>query len=302
VWRVRDVFHLIFILLAALALATNLQKTIDKYRAGGFKAMGGYLTHVGVGVILLGIIASSGYDQSTKVTLTQGAPKKLDGMTLTFKRFIPRQGREKERMEIEVAGAGRAPFMVYPKLFVNDRTRQTMVNPDIKSSPFQDLYVSPIEFDPGQPRLELAKGQSGQIGDMEVRFVRFNLEMDGNAVAALNAGHSSTVGAELAITKAGRTFNVTPVYRLNPATGTVETPPTSLPGGGTITVAGINTGNGAVQIETTGVASPMKLSIDVTRKPLIQLVWGGLYVVLLGGILTMIQRFRQARVLDRLEA
>ena len=302
VWRVRDVFHLIFILLAALALATNLQKTIDKYRAGGFKAMGGYLTHVGVGVILLGIIASSGYDQSTKVTLTQGAPKKLDGMTLTFKRFIPRQGREKERMEIEVAGAGRAPFMVYPKLFVNDRTRQTMVNPDIKSSPFQDLYVSPIEFDPGQPRLELAKGQSGQIGDMEVRFVRFNLEMDGNAVAALNAGHSSTVGAELAITKAGRTFNVTPVYRLNPASGTVETPPSSLPGGGTITVAGINTGNGAVQIETTGVASPMKLSIDVTRKPLIQLVWGGLYVVLLGGILTMIQRFRQARVLDRLEA
>jgi cytochrome c-type biogenesis protein CcmF len=302
VWRVRDVFHLVFILLAALALATNLQKTIEKYRAGGFKALGGYLTHVGVGVILLGIIASSGYDQSTKVTLTQGAPKKVDGMTLTFKRFIPRQGREKERMEIEVARAGGAPFMVYPKLFVNDRTRQTMVNPDIKSSPFQDLYVSPIEFDPGQPRLELAKGQSGQIGDMEVHFVRFNLEMDGNAVAALNAGHSSTVGAELAITKGGRTFNVTPVYRLNPASGTVETPPSSLPGGGTITVAGINTGNGAVQIETTGIANPAKLSIDVTRKPLIQLVWGGLYVVLLGGILTMIQRFRQARVLERLEA
>ncbi len=301
VWRVRDVFHLVFILLAALALATNLQKTIDKYRAGGFKAMGGYLTHVGVGIILLGIIASSGYDQSTKVTLTQGAPKQVDDMTLTFKRFIPRQGREKERMEIEVARAGRSPFMVYPKLFVNDRTRQTMVNPDIKSSPFQDLYVSPIEFDPGQPRLELAQGQSGQIGDMQIHFVRFNLNMDGNAVAALNAGHSTTVGAELAITnKEGKTFSVTPVYRLNPATGTVETPPTSLPGGGTITMAGINTGSHAVQLETTGLANPMKLSIDVTKKPLIQLVWGGLYVVLLGGILTMIQRFRQARVLEQI--
>ena len=301
VWRVHDVFHLVFILLAALALATNLQKTIDKYRAGGFKALGGYLTHVGVGVILLGIIASSGYDQSTKVTLIQGAPKQVDDMTLTFKRFIPRQGREKERMEIEVARAGRSPFMVYPKLFVNDRTRQTMVNPDIKSSPFQDLYVSPIEFDAGQPRLELAQGQSGQIGNMQVRFVRFNLDMEGNAVAALNAGHSTTVGAELAITKAGRTFAVTPVYRLNPATGTVETPPTSLPGGGTITMAGINTGSHAVQLETTGVANPMKLSIDVTKKPLIQLVWGGLYIVLLGGILTMIQRFRQARVLEGIE-
>ncbi|MFL6233152.1 MAG: heme lyase CcmF/NrfE family subunit [Thermoanaerobaculia bacterium] len=301
VWRVHDVFHLVFILLAALALATNLQKTVDKYRAGGLKALGGYLTHAGVGVILLGIIASSGYDQSTKVTLTQGAPKKVDDMTLTFKRFIPRQGREKERMEIEVARAGRAPFMVYPKLFVNDRTRQTMVNPDIKSSPFQDLYVSPIEFDAGQPRLELAKGQSGQVGDTEVRFLGFNLDMEGNAVAALNAGHSSTVGAELAVTQGGRTVKVTPIYRLDPANGTVETPPTPLPGGGTITLAGINTSNRAVQLVTAGVASPMKLSIDLTRKPLIQLVWGGLYVVLIGGILAMIQRFRQARVLEGLE-
>jgi len=204
-------------------------------------------------------------------------------------------------MEIEVARAGRTPFMVYPKLFVNDRTRQTMVNPDIKSSPFQDLYVSPIEFDPGQPRLQPTKGQAGQVGDLEIRFVRFNLDMEGNALAAMNAGHSFTVGAELAVTQGGRTFNVTPIYRLNPTNGTVETPPTSLPGRGSIVLAGINTGNGAVQLETSGVANPMKLSIDVTKKPLIQLVWGGLYIVLIGGILTMIQRFRQARVLENLE-
>lgn len=235
------------------------------------------------------------------MTLTQGSPKQVDDMTLTFKRFIPRQGREKERMEIEVARAGRAPFMVYPKLFVNDRTRQTMVNPDIKSSPFQDLYVSPIEFDPGRPGVELAKGQSSQIGNLEIRFVRFNLGVDGNAVAALNAGHSSTVGAELAITQGGKTFTVTPLYRLDPATNTAEGPPLSLPGGGTIQVAGINTNNGAVQLMTAGVANPMKLSIDVTKKPLIQLVWGGLYVVLLGGILAMVQRFRQARAMEGLE-
>jgi cytochrome c-type biogenesis protein CcmF len=301
VWRVRDGFHLVFILLAATALATNLQKTIDKYRAGGLKALGGYLTHVGVGVILLGIIASSGYDQSTKVTLTQGVPRKLDGMTLTFTRHILPQGREKERMEVEVARAGEAPFMVYPKMFMNSRTRQMMVNPDIKSSPFQDLYVSPIEFDPGQPRLQLTKGQTGQIGDVEVRFVQFNLNMDGNALVAMRAGKPVTIGAQLAVTQGGRTVDVTPVYRLDPASGAVESPPTSLPGGGAVLVSGINASNGAAQIEMTGVADAAKLALDVTRKPLIQLVWGGLYVVLLGGILTLIQRARQARVLNRIE-
>ena len=305
VWRVHDGFHLVFILLAALALATNLQKTVDKFRAGGLKAMGGYLTHVGVGVILLGVVASAGYDQSTKVTLTQGVPHRLDDMTLTFKRFIPRQGREKERLEVLVARAGRKPFPVYPKIFMNQRTRQMMINPDIKSSPFQDLYVSPIEFDPGQPRLQLTKGQSGQVGDLEVRFVQFNLDMDGNALAAMQAGRTVTIGAELAITRKGqpgRPLNVTPVYRLNPGSGAVETPPLNLPGGGTVFVSGINASTGAVQLDLGGVANPARLSIDVTKKPLIQLVWGGLYIVLIGGVLALIQRFRQARMLARIES
>ncbi len=48
-------------------------------------------------------------------------------------------------------------------------------------------------------------------------------------------------------------------------------------------------------------ATPAKISIDVTRKPLIQLVWGGLYVMLIGGVLTMIQRYRQMRVLEAIE-
>jgi cytochrome c-type biogenesis protein CcmF len=301
VWKVHDVFHLVFILLATLALTTNLQKTVAKFRAGGLRAAGGYLAHVGVGVILLGIIASSGYDESTKVTLEQGVPREVDGMTLTFKRFIPRQGREKERMEIEVARAGREPFLVYPKLFVNDRTRQVMANPDIKSSAFQDLYVSPIDFDPGQPQLQLAKGESGRVGDMEVRFDGFDLQAEGNAMAAMAAGQPVTVGATLAVTRGGRTTSLKPLYRLNPAGGSVETPPAPLPGGGEIFVSGINATNGAVQLELSGVANPAKLSVDVTRKPLILLVWGGLCIIFLGGLLATAQRFRELRVRERVE-
>ncbi|HEV2856249.1 MAG TPA: cytochrome c-type biogenesis CcmF C-terminal domain-containing protein [Thermoanaerobaculia bacterium] len=296
-WKVRDPFHLVFILLASLALATNLQKTVSKAMGpGGLRSAGGYLAHVGVGVILLGIIASSGYDQSAKVTLVQGVPREVEGMTLTFKRFVPRQGREKEHMEIEVAHAGEKPFIVRPKLFINDRTRQVMVNPDIKSSPLQDFYVSPIDFDPGQPRLQLAKGESGRVGDMEVRFEGFDLQAQGNAMAAMAAGQPVTIGATLAVTKNGRTTPLKPLYRLNPANGSVDTPPATLPGGGQIFVSGINATNGAVQLELSGVPNPSKLSLDVTKKPLIQLVWGGLYIVLIGGILATVQRFREVRI------
>ncbi len=298
VWKVHNVFHLVLILLAALALATNLQKTIGKMRGpGGLRAGGGYLAHVGVGVILLGIIASSAYDQSAKITLIQGVPRELDGMTLTFQRFVPRQGPfDKEHMEIEVARPGEAPFVVRPKLFVNDRTRQVMVNPDIKVSPLQDFYVSPIDFDPGQPRLQLAKGESGRVGDLEVRFEGFDLNVQGNAMAAVAAGQPMTIGAVLKVMQDGRTTDLKPLYKLNPANGSVETPSVALPGGGEIFLSGINATNGAVQLEVSGISNPPKLSVDVTRKPLIQLVWGGLYIVLLGGILATVQRFREVRV------
>jgi cytochrome c-type biogenesis protein CcmF len=222
-------------------------------------------------------------------------------MRFTFRRYIPKIGREKERMEVEVARKGQEPFLVYPKIFMNERTRQMMINPDIKSSPFQDLYVSPIEFDPGQPRVQLAKGQAERVGDVEVRFVKFNLDMDGNALVAMQQGKTVVIGAELAITKNGRTSSLTPVYRLNATTGSAESPPTPLPGGGEVYVSGINANSGAVQLDLSGVANPAKLSIDVTQKPLIQLVWGGLYIVLIGGVLTLIQRFRQMRVLEAIE-
>ena len=293
-WQVRDPFHLLFVFLAALALATNLHKTVTRARAAGVGAAGGYLAHVGVGVILLGILASSAYDESTKVTLQMGTAKKVGDSTLTFTRYIPRQGREKERMEIAVERGGEK-FFVYPKLFMNDRTRQVMANPDIRSTPFQDLYVSPIDFDPGQPQVQLAKGASGQIADMELRFVGFDLNAQGNAMSQMAAGGMVTIGTEIAVTRNGRTATLKPVYRLNPANGAVDTPPTDLPGGGAIFVSGINASNGEVQFQVTGISNPPKLSVDVTRKPLIQLVWYGLYVVLIGGAVATFNRLRQVQ-------
>ncbi len=300
VWKIHDPFHLLFVLLAALALATNLQKTLGKFQVSGLRGAGGYLAHVGVGVILLGIIASSGYDESTKVTLTQNVPRQVGDVSLTFKRFIPRQGFEKEKMEVQVTRAGKAPFMVYPKLFMNLRTKQVMANPDVRTTPFQDLYVSPIDFDPGQPRLQLAKGATGKIGDVEVTFTGFNLQAQGNAMAAMAAGKPVTVGARLAVTRSGQTTELEPLYRLNPATGQVETPAVQLPGGGSLVVSGINASNGNVQLEAAGVANAMKLSLDVTRKPLIQLVWFGLYIIILGGVLSTMQRLREMRLRERL--
>jgi cytochrome c-type biogenesis protein CcmF len=125
--------------------------------------------------------------------------------------------------------------------------------------------------------------------------VSFDLSAEGNAMAQMAAGKPVTIGADLEITSKEGRREVKPLFRLNPATGETGGVPATLPGGGSIMVTGIDASNGAVQLQVAGVATPARLSVDVTHKPLIQLVWGGLYIVLLGGLLATVHRLREAR-------
>ncbi len=313
---VREVFHLLFIFLSILALLTNLLKTVELGRSGGLRVAGGYLAHVGVAVILLGVIASSAYDQSVKVTLEQGKTTAVsvsheeDGGTpdyqLTFLRFVdrgelPEKCGQKECMEVKVELADGTTYFAYPKIFINDRTRQAMQNPHIKNYLSMDLYISPIEFEPGVPaggesRIRLARNESVTIGDATVRFVDFQLDESGHAQLA--ASGQVAVAAAVEVIRRGQTERVTPVFELIPGQGW-NSQPASLPGGGSVTLAALSPAEGTVVLALSGVSSntaeiPAKLALDVTRKPLIQLVWGGLYLVLIGGFLATVNRFRQA--------
>jgi cytochrome c-type biogenesis protein CcmF len=308
VWAVRDPFHLAFVFLAALALATNLHKTIVKWRAGGLAGAGGYLAHVGVGVILIGILASSAYDRGAKVTLELDVPQQVEGMTLTFTGFLPASQGGREGMEVRVVDRGGEVYHAYPRLFLNERTRQLMVHPHIEKLALVDLYLSPIEFDPGRAAGEeatfaLRKGETARVGEADVTFVGFDLQADGNALAQMESGGPVTVGATLDVRRNGASERVLPLYRFQ-TDGRVESPPAGLPGGGVIFLTGINATDGSVRLVARGVGAannggtPPKLSLDVTKKPLINLVWYGLYIVLAGGGLAAVHRYRQARVLE----
>jgi hypothetical protein len=169
-----------------------------------------------------------------------------------------------------------------------------MVNPDIRNFLLQDFYVSPIELDPGEGgEIQLAQGTTGRIGDREIRFDSFELQAEGgNAMAAMAAGRPINIVTRVTVTQGGKSETVQPIYGFNPATGEVSNPMVALASGGTLSVAGIVPMNGTVQLQ---LSTPL-LSIDVTRKPLIQLVWYGFYVVLIGGLIALAFRFREMRI------
>jgi cytochrome c-type biogenesis protein CcmF len=174
-----------------------------------------------------------------------------------------------------------------------------------------DLYLSPLEFDPGQPpggvvEVDLAKGEERSVGDLHLRFVGFDLEKDGNALARMASGQSFTIAARLEATADGRAETIEALYKVAPG-GRAEFPPAALPGGGRVALGGIDASQGRARflVQTAASATtgtPGRLSLDVTTKPLVQLVWIGVYVVMLGGILALVARVRQLKTLDAIAA
>jgi cytochrome c-type biogenesis protein CcmF len=308
---VREPLFVALVFLAVTALGTNLHKTVTKARTQGLRAAGGYLSHVGVGVILLGILSSSGFDRSTKVTLPLDQPTAVGAKTLTFVGFLQKTSpREKDTMVIEVQEPDGDTYRSYPKLFRNERTGQVMANPHVRSSALQDFYVSPLEYEPGESAatgqtVNLAQGESAEVGGYQVRFAGFDLEAGGsNALAQMTSGAGGTVtlGAIVELTGPdGQTQRILPLYQIDQARGMVQTPPASVPGGGFVQLAGINATQGQVSVAVQGLpgmtgtaGKPPTLAVDVTEKPLIQLVWIGLYIILAGGAIAIVNRLRQA--------
>jgi len=122
----------------------------------------------------------------------------------------------------------------------------------------------------------------------------------------MSAGKPVTIGAKVEVTRDGATTALEPVYEFSPRDGSAQFPPLDLPGGGRIALAGINASSGTARFIFDGIGitggTPATLSLDVTHKPLVQLVWWGVYVALAGGLTAFASRIKQVRMLDRIAA
>ena len=142
---------LVLLFAAFFAADMNLRAVIRKAKNGKFGGAGGYLAHVGVGIMLAGVVLSGAYALSQRLTLPINRPTKAGEVTLTFLRVVPGTAERKQAMEVKVDTPAGKSFFVYPKMYVNSRTGQLMANPAIRSSAVMDLYIAPQQYDPAQP-------------------------------------------------------------------------------------------------------------------------------------------------------
>ena len=246
------ILYVMFLLASLFAFFSNLLKTWDEVRQRRFRAAGGYLAHVGLGLMLAGIIISSAYDRSEKVTLALNQSRQVMGYTLTFKGVDKPTPTAREAMLIEVKDKNGSTYVARPRMFRNEKTNQMVANPDVHVQLTPDVYVSPIEFDPGRlpehgDTLDIGKGQTGKIGPLEITFDGF--EMAGK--------HSETgkvtIGARLTVKGRGQTQTVIPaMHAAGP--GEFTAVPVEILGfkGATVALNGVNANTGHVRLSVTG--------------------------------------------------
>jgi cytochrome c biogenesis factor len=278
-------------------------------------------------VMLVGILVSGVYEKRTTVTLFRNEPVAVGRNTLTFTRtvFVTDSGevkspqdldassladrRAKQAMEVEVASPGGAVWKAYPKLYTNTRTNQMMANPDVKSSLLLDLYVSPQAYDRGRPaRIEgtvvaLKKGESKTVEGVKLTFLDFSA--DRSQVSSDRPRVTVTGNFLVTTAKASeeKTARLVMLFGGGAEESSTESPDTPLPGKGRLRLRRVSPNEATCEIELLGLApgSDLKpatvetLSVDLTTKPLISLVWGGFYVMMAGGLTALLRRARDSR-------
>lgn len=304
---------LLFIAAAVFAIGTNLSVIWRIWRAGPLK-LGGYLSHIGVSLFLVGAIGTMVYKQTAALQLVQGEPQRVFGRQITFTDIVlpPDDELERTAVQIEVVNpadgnvwVAEAPYYVYQK------TSQLVTHPDIQPGWWADLYLAPSQYIPAPQAapglVQLEQGQAREVLGYKLLFKQFDIP---NREAMMRGEAPPEVFAVVEVTAPdGTTTTVRPVFRVG-AGATPAGEPATLPDGVTLTMQGLDPASQAVQLQFGGIdlsqVDPNDLKsrvfVEISIEPGIRLVWAGIIIGMLGGLLALLRRWREAHPADVLPA
>ena len=282
---------LLFVGSATFGVISNAVVAFRQYRSG-WVGLGGPVAHIGVGLLLIGIIGSGSFDSTSQIVLKAGEPYQAYGYQFLFK-GIDGQGDAKPRVHIEVSD-GRNTFIATPSLYFSQQTQAMMREPSIKIFPLTDLYISPLEIKSEadehahNPTFQLAKGETKKIGGYDVTFARF--EMGGH-----EADDVMAVGAVLSVSIDGAAHELVPQLMFNKS-GERKMQPVNLPANGAspsgapvsqLALSAINVEERMALIEFIDPSNqqgsePLQVLVEISTKPLMMVVWTGVVLIVAG--------------------
>jgi len=112
---------------------------------------GGYIIHLGVVFMALGVIGIEVFQRDTQATIAQGEQMSLEGYVLKYDKlsiFDTEDGRNIARAVVSVYKEGEYIGELYPRRDFFYESQQQMTIPGVRSTWEDDLYVILVEWEP----------------------------------------------------------------------------------------------------------------------------------------------------------
>jgi len=287
---VRNLSYFLFFFFSVFVLVANF---IVFYRRlkGKLLNTGGYLTHIGIGLMFIGILTTSAYSRSVKLNLPKGEPKEAFGYQLTFRGEENPSSKDGSSLLVEVK-KGKDDFIARPRLYWSEYSQAMMREPSIRKTLGEDLYFAPMEYSQGDfsfsETFELAKGQEKEVEGYKIKFLSFDMAPHGQ-------GGDMRVGAVLEVSYQGKKGTATPAVVFEEQ-GKIKQIEATLPDNNVVFLERVMADQGmvALSIGKKGQEGGGEtLLLEVSKKPLINILWLGTIIIMVGLFLMTWRRSKE---------
>ncbi len=246
-----------------------------------------FVTHIGVAMLMAGLIISRGFEQKAQSVVMKDRPGRLMNYEVRYAGMTSNENDRNNQLKLDIYNphAKGAPlFTATPGLYkvkMADGQESTMVWPHIERGWLMDTYVSL-----GQPQtdatqdVELKPGETTQFGGLGLTYVKMTRKgqfgQPGTRFGALvkisAKGQSTTINPEMEIVEGGET-----VFH-----------PAKLGENMELAMAGMNAANKSVTLRVQFM-TPI-YPIEIYHKPMTILVWLGTGIMTLAGFASAFYR------------
>ncbi|HKJ80994.1 MAG TPA: cytochrome c-type biogenesis CcmF C-terminal domain-containing protein [Ignavibacteriaceae bacterium] len=297
---ITNLMVILMILAISFSLFVNLEIAVKIIR-GNMKMLGAYVAHIGIAVLVLGIIGSAIYSQEQDIDLIKGQTKEAFGYKMTFTGWSPIENGKKYEFNIHMNKGG-DEYYINPVMYIASYNNSLMREPAIKVGLTKDLYISPVGYDEGNGEtgkpVSLAVGQNIDYEGYQIQYKSF----DRPDVTKMTSGGDIEMGPKLVVSKGGKTYNVEP--KIKGSMGNFTYVPAEIKDANLkIEIKKIDPTSEKADlvvsklVEDTPKAPPKEvLSIQASIKPFISLVWIGVLIMVLGFFVSVGRRLKESLI------
>lgn len=287
---------------------------------GNLRMAGGSLAHVGVALMLLGIVASGVFNRPLadgeganiggsrdNFIIMAGQTKQVQSHTFTYLGHTPNE-RGRPVYHLDVTDHRGRTFRAAAEVY-ESRTGQWIQHPHVQPFLEEDLYMAvfpngmmqPAGGEEGPEEVVMRRGEVAPLnnGTYALTFEDYDLNPDSERLDVPPEELEIAVGARLTLVHVatGETRHLTPIYGVT-RDGSQHFAQNRVPEWGiTIAFAGMQVENNAIRLMLDGATAQPDdwIVVQAYRKPLINLLWLGTFVLFAGVAVSIVRRAKETR-------